>query len=114
MDGSPGNRAEISENRRPPNVSTVGYRRLHRRRLPGEVVILDILRRIEAATDDQIVTLYQKRAEAYPDVPRVTEQRIRTARAAMVRRGVIAAHPQAGVSLHGNTTTRWRPVASGT
>lgn len=72
-----------------------------------EVVIFDILRRIGAATDDQIIAIYNSRAEHYPDVPQVTEQRIRTARAAMVRRGIVGAHPVTGLSRHGNTAMRW-------
>lgn len=72
-----------------------------------EVVIVDILRRIGAATDDQIIAIYNSRTEHYPNVPRVTEQRVRTARAAMVRRGVVGADPVAGVSKHGNAATRW-------
>lgn len=73
-----------------------------------EVEILDILRRIGAGTDDQIIAIYDSRVEHHPDVPAVSEQRVRTARAAMVRRGAVGAHPVSGLSKRGNTATRWR------
>ncbi|MDQ1130236.1 hypothetical protein [Microbacterium sp. SORGH_AS_0888] len=73
-----------------------------------EVVVLDILRRIGPATDDQIVTIYHSRAEHYPGIPNVTEQRIRTARATAVRKGLVGANAVAGVSRHGNPATRWQ------
>ncbi|MEW1706611.1 hypothetical protein AB0230_05140 [Microbacterium sp. NPDC089190] len=73
-----------------------------------EVEIRDILRRIGAGTDDQIIAIYDSRVEHYPDVPAVSEQRIRTARAAMVRRGAVGADPKSGLSKRGNTATRWR------
>lgn len=72
-----------------------------------EVVILDILRCTHGATDDEITTLYESRAENYPGVPRVTPQRIRTARAALSRRGLVVASNREGRSALGNAATIW-------
>lgn len=73
-----------------------------------EIEIRDILRRIGAGTDDQIIAIYDSRVEHHPGVPAVSEQRVRTARAAMVRRGTVGADPVSGLSKRGNTATRWR------
>ncbi|MCC2032184.1 hypothetical protein [Microbacterium allomyrinae] len=73
-----------------------------------EVVVLDILRVAGASTDDVIVALYESRVEHFPGVPRVTPQRVRTARAACVRRGLVGAHPTPGTSRVGNRATRWQ------
>lgn len=78
-----------------------------------EVEIRDILRRIGAGTDDQIIAVYDSRVEHHDGVPAVSEQRIRTARAAMVRRGIVGAHPVAGTSKRGHTATRWQLTSSG-
>lgn len=78
-----------------------------------EVEIRDILRRISAGTDDEIIAIYNSRVEHHPDVPAVSEQRIRTARAAMVRRGIVGSHPVSGTSRRGHTATRWQLTRNG-
>lgn len=78
-----------------------------------EVEIRDILRRIGAGTDDEIIAIYDSRVEHHPDVPAVSEQRIRTARAAMVRRGIVGSHPMSGTSKRGHTATRWQLMRNG-
>ncbi|MGF3057105.1 hypothetical protein [Microbacterium sp. YY-01] len=72
-----------------------------------EVVILDILKRIFYATDDTISAVYSARAENYPGVPKVTPQRIRTARANLTRRGILIDSGQPGTSALGNPATVW-------
>lgn len=78
-----------------------------------EVEIRDILRRVGAGTDDEIIAIYFSRVEHHPDVPPVSEQRIRTARAAMVRRGIVGTHPVPGTSKRGHTATRWQLTRNG-
>jgi hypothetical protein len=73
-----------------------------------EIEIRDILRRIGSGTDDEIIAIYDSRVEHDSDVPPVSGQRIRTARAAMVRRGIVGAHPISGISRRGHTATRWQ------
>lgn len=73
-----------------------------------ELLIHDILRRIGSGTDDEIIAIYDSRVEHHADVPPVSEQRIRTARAALVRRGIVGAHPVPGTSRRGHTATRWQ------
>lgn len=77
-----------------------------------EGVILDIVDRIGPATDDQIAVIYHHRAEKIPSVPNVTDQRIRTVRAELVRKGLIRANSTAGISRHGHRATRWQLGAS--
>lgn len=73
-----------------------------------EVVLVDILARVGKSTSDALEVLYEARAEAYPDVPRVSPQRIRTCIAALNRRGLVVADPEPGVSARGNRATQWR------
>jgi len=72
-----------------------------------EVVILDILRVAGALTDDAIIALYDSRAEHYPGIPRVTPQRVRTSRASLTRRGLVADSGRQGKSALGNAATVW-------
>lgn len=58
-------------------------------------------------THDEIYDQYKARAHLYTGIPRVTEQRVRTAVAGLVRRGLITAAREPGVSHHGHKATRW-------
>lgn len=66
-----------------------------------------ILSECGALTDEQIVSEYNARAAAHSSVPQVTAQRIRTARAKLVRLGSVR---DAGLVAHsklGNRATAW-------
>ena len=73
-----------------------------------EVVILDILRVTGPLTDDEITRLYDLRTENYPGVPKVTAQRVRTARASLSHKGLVADYGTPGRSALGNPATLWR------
>lgn len=73
-----------------------------------EVVLLDILDRVVVATSDTLEVLYASRAEHYPEVPKVSPQRVRTCIAALNRSGLIVADPVPGISRLGNRATQWR------
>lgn len=60
-----------------------------------------------ALTDEQIVEKYHNRAAAHPSVPRVTAQRIRTARAKLVRTGRVRDAGVVAYSHLGNRATAW-------
>lgn len=58
-------------------------------------------------TDDQIVELYTDQASAHPSVPRVTPQRIRTARSALVHAGQVRDANLLAYSKLGHRATAW-------
>lgn len=60
-----------------------------------------------ALTDERIVDLYQARAGDHPTVPWVTPQRIRTARAELVRVGQVRNAELLAYSSLGNRATAW-------
>lgn len=58
-------------------------------------------------TDDQIVELYAEQLNAHPSVPRVTPQRIRTARSALVHAGQVRDANLLAYSKLGHRATAW-------
>lgn len=69
--------------------------------------VMVVLSEHGALTDEQIVEKYHARAAAHPSIPHVTAQRIRTARAKLVRTGRVR---DAGLLAHsrlGNRATAW-------
>ena len=70
-------------------------------------VITTILRERGALTDEEIGEEYAKRAGSHPLVPVVTPQRIRTARASLVRDGLVRDSHALGFSRLGNRATVW-------
>ena len=69
--------------------------------------IMVVLAESGALTDEQIVEKYHARAAAHSSIPQVTAQRIRTARAKLVRTGRVR---DAGLLAHsrlGNRATAW-------
>ena len=70
-------------------------------------VITTILREHGAMTDEEIGEEYAKRAGSHPLVPVVTPQRIRTARASLVRDGLVRDSHALGFSRLGNRATVW-------
>lgn len=69
--------------------------------------IITILAESGPLTHDETYDQFMARAHMYAGIPRVTEQRVRTATAALVRRGLVTAAREAGVSRHGHKATRW-------
>lgn len=69
--------------------------------------VIAILREAGALTDEQIVERFVARASAHPSVPRVTPQRIRTARAELVRDGRVRDAEMLAFSRLGNRATAW-------
>ncbi|WP_341579004.1 hypothetical protein [Microbacterium schleiferi] len=59
-------------------------------------------------TDDELVREYTDRGP-HPYYPLVTAQRIRSARATLVRDGLVVAAPMLGHSDLGNPATIWEP-----
>ena len=72
-----------------------------------QAMITVILAEAGALTDEQIVERYQARAGNHPSVPWVTPQRIRTARAGLVRDGYVRDANQMAFSSLGNPATAW-------
>jgi len=66
-----------------------------------------ILREAGPLTDDQIVEHYETRARSFSSVPWVTPQRIRTARAELVRAGAVRDAQLLAFSTLGNKATAW-------
>ena len=69
--------------------------------------IMVVLAEYGAQTDEQIVERYNARAAVHSTIPKVTAQRIRTARAKLVRTGQVR---DAGLLAHsrlGNRATAW-------
>lgn len=58
-------------------------------------------------TDEQIVEQYEARAGSHPAWPRATPQRIRTARAELVRAGQVRDAQLLAFSSLGNRATAW-------
>lgn len=69
--------------------------------------ITAILSECGTLTDDQIVSEYNARAAAYSSTPQVTAQRIRTARADLVRMGDVRDAGLLAYSRLGNRATAW-------
>lgn len=79
--------------------------RTDRERVTAAITV--ILSEAGALTDEQIVERYQARAGDHPSVPRVTPQRIRTARAELVRDGQVRDAQLLAFSALGNRATAW-------
>lgn len=79
----------------------------HSTRAKVQVVIIAILNDLGPCTDDTIVEQYAARASRYPGIPKVTPQRIRTARSDLNHRGLVRAASEPGLSQYGNKATRW-------
>jgi hypothetical protein len=72
-----------------------------------QVVIIGLLNDYGPTTDDTLIDRYDARAAKYPGIPKVTPQRIRTARAELARKGLVGAASTAGTSRYGNPATQW-------
>lgn len=72
-----------------------------------QIVIIDILRRYGPLVDDSIIQSYDWRSFELEGVPHVTPQRVRTARAELVRKGLVRASTEKGTSAIGNPATVW-------
>ncbi len=70
-------------------------------------VIITILSECGVLTDEEIIDQYSQRAGSHPLVPVVTPQRIRTARASLVRDGLVRDSHAIGFSRLGNRATVW-------
>lgn len=72
-----------------------------------QVVVLDILRVAGPLTHDQLVTLYDARADAYPGVPKATPSSIRTRTSELARKGLVVATTRVAYSQYGRRATVW-------
>jgi|TARA_B100002052_G_scaffold233018_1_gene216003 hypothetical protein len=72
-----------------------------------KTAVLRILRQCPR-TDDEIIREYNARVP-HPYFPQVTPQRIRTARAQLVRDGLVVEAPMLGHSDLGNPAAIWEP-----
>lgn len=79
--------------------------RSDRERVAAAITV--ILSEFGALTDEQIVDRYTARAGANPSVPRVTPQRIRTARSELVHVGQVRDANLLAFSKLGNRATAW-------
>lgn len=77
------------------------------------IAIIGILRELGPMVDERLVEEYDARREDYPDIPRVTPQRIRTARAALTHRGLVVDSGIPGRSALDHPATVWALTARG-
>ncbi|MEV7631990.1 hypothetical protein AB0N64_06240 [Microbacterium sp. NPDC089318] len=77
------------------------------------IAIIGILRELGPMHDERLVEEYETRREQYPDIPRVTPQRVRTSRAALAHRGVVVDSGIPGTSALGFKATVWALTARG-
>lgn len=69
--------------------------------------IITVLAENGPLTHDAIYDQYKARTHMFTGIPRVTEQRVRTAVSGLVRRGLVTETREPGVSRHGHKATRW-------
>ena len=69
--------------------------------------VITILAENGPLVHDAIYDQYKARAHMFTGIPRVTEQRVRTAVSGLVRRRLVTQAREPGVSRHGHRATRW-------